>query len=82
MNNVTGRTVAEMLAGLSSPTDCLKRAGTRESPGAPLNRRSAAAGVAILSFGCTFVSAEPGDEPVLVDGWVVRPSDIKPFARR
>ena len=78
---MTGRTVAELLAGLASPTGCLERAETRGCPGAVLNRRSAAAGVAILLFGCTFVSAVPGDEPVLIDGWVVRPSDIKPAAR-
>jgi hypothetical protein len=63
------------------PGGCVR--GPVEPPlGLPLQRRAAMAGAVALSMGCTFSRAAFGDEPVLVDGWLVRPSDIKLTAQR
>lgn len=76
-NHVTGRTVAEMLADVASKPGESERAGMRGDAAATLNRRAVMASAALLSIGCTFVGATSGDEAVLVDGWLIRPSDIK-----
>ena len=78
---MSGRTIGELLADVALLPGCRDRAGVQRSAVKALDRRSAMAGVAVFSIDCTFARAASGDEPVLIDGWLVRPSDIKPAAR-
>ena len=78
---MSGRTIGELLADVAVLPGCRERARVQRSAVKALDRRSAIGGVAVFSIGCTFVRVASGDEPVLIDGWLVRPSDIKPAAR-
>ena len=79
--NVSDQTIGELLADVAVLPGCRERAGVQRSAVKSLDRRSAMAGVAVFSIACTFARAASGDEPVLIDGWLVRPSDVKPAAR-
>ena len=94
---MNGRTVEELLCDAASSPETAARPGAPARAHGMLNRRSALAGAALVSIGFTFAGAGEAasasaaaaaaantpdhDVPILVDGWVVLPSDIKPLAR-
>lgn len=75
------RMLDEFREELPSSADRPERVGAQQPLGAALKRRSAMAGALAFSIGCTFVRAASGEQPVLVDGWLILPSDIKQPAR-
>ena len=51
--------------------------GELRPPGSRVSRRAALTGIALLPLGCDIVSGIRKEQPILVDGWLILPSDIK-----